>query len=66
MDAKTQGRAAHEPRVEDDVLVRGRGRYAADAPLPKQAYAYFVRSPHALSLIHISPWRRPAADKAAR
>jgi carbon-monoxide dehydrogenase large subunit len=51
MDAKTQGRAAHEPRVEDDVLVRGRGRYAADAPLPKQAYAYFVRSPHAFARI---------------
>ena len=51
MDAKTQGRAAHEPRVEDDVLVRGRGRYAADAPLPNQAYAYFVRSPHAFARI---------------
>ena len=32
MDAKTDGRAANEPRVEDDVLVRGHGRYAADAP----------------------------------
>jgi carbon-monoxide dehydrogenase large subunit len=51
MDAKTQGRAAHEPRVEDDVLVRGRGRYAADVPLPNQAYAYFVRSPHAFARI---------------
>ena len=51
MDAKTDGRAAHEPRVEDDVLVRGRGRYAADVPLPHQAYAYFVRSPHAFARI---------------
>ena len=51
MDAKTDGRAAHEPRVEDDVLVRGRGRYAADLPLPQQAYAYFVRSPHAFARI---------------
>ncbi len=51
MDAKTDGRAASEPRVEDDVLVRGRGRYAADAPLPGQAYAHFVRSPHAFARI---------------
>ena len=40
-----------QPRVEDDVLVRGHGRYAADAPLPAQAYAYFVRSPHAFATI---------------
>ena len=51
MDVKTDGRAAHEPRVEDDVLVRGKGRFAADVPLPHQAYAYFVRSPHALARI---------------
>ena len=30
---------------------RGRGSYAADAPLPNQAYAYFVRSPHAFARI---------------
>ena len=47
----SDGRAAHQPRVEDDVLVRGHGRYAADAPLPNQAYAYFVRSPHAFARI---------------
>ncbi len=51
MDAKTQGRAAHEPRVEDDVLLRGRGRYAADVPVPLQAHAHFVRSPHAFARI---------------
>ena len=51
MDAKLDGRAANEPRVEDDVLVRGHGRYAADVPLPAQAYAYFVRSPHAFANI---------------
>ncbi len=51
MDAKTHGRAARRPRVEDDVLVRGRGRYAADVPFPDQAYAYFVRSPHAFARI---------------
>ena len=36
-----------EPRVEDDALVQGRGRFVEDAPQPNQAYAVFVRSPHA-------------------
>ena len=34
-------------RVEDDYMLRGAGRYMADAPLPGQTYACFVRSPHA-------------------
>ena len=34
-------------RVEDDYLLRGHGRFMADAPLPGQTYACFVRSPHA-------------------
>ena len=53
MDATTDTaqHVAYHPRVEDDVLVRGRGRYAADAPVPNQAYAYFVRSPHAFARI---------------
>ena len=51
MDAKTDGRAARTPRVEDDVLVRGKGRYAADVTEPGQAFAYFVRSPHAFARI---------------
>ncbi len=51
MDAKTDHRVTREPRVEDDALVRGNGRYAADVPLPNQAYAYFVRSPHAFARI---------------
>src|SRR4029453_12130508 len=50
MDSKTvESRAHYEPRLEDDALVRGLGRYAADAPLTGQAYAYFVRSPHAFA-----------------
>jgi aerobic carbon-monoxide dehydrogenase large subunit len=50
MDSKTvEGRAHEQPRLEDDALVRGLGRYAADAPLTGQAYAYFVRSPHAFA-----------------
>ena len=40
-------RSKHEPRVEDDALVRGNGRFADDPRLPNQAYATFVRSPHA-------------------
>jgi len=36
----------HSSRVEDERLLRGEGRYMSDAPLPNQAYACFVRSPH--------------------
>src|ERR1700738_3207346 len=43
--------AEHRGRVEDDALVRGLGRYIADAPLPNQAFAFFVRSPHAFARI---------------
>jgi aerobic carbon-monoxide dehydrogenase large subunit len=54
MDAKSDATEQHAPfkgRVEDDPLVRGRGRYIADAPLPNQAFAFFVRSPHAFAKI---------------
>ena len=51
MDATTQHHEPKHVRVEDDPLVRGHGRYIADAPLPNQAYAYFVRSPHAFARI---------------
>jgi carbon-monoxide dehydrogenase large subunit len=56
MDAKTAAQTdanthSFHGRVEDDVLVRGHGRYVADAPLPNQAYAYFVRSPHAFARV---------------
>src|SRR5262249_17269667 len=50
MDSKTFENEAHcQPRLEDDALVRGLGRYAADVTLTGQAYAYFVRSPHAFA-----------------
>jgi carbon-monoxide dehydrogenase large subunit len=50
MDAQTvEGSAHYGPRLEDDPLVRGLGRYAADVPLPGQTQAYFVRSPHAFA-----------------
>jgi carbon-monoxide dehydrogenase large subunit len=53
MDATTDTNPhiVYHPRVEDDVLVRGRGSYIADAPLPNQVYAHFVRSPHAFARI---------------
>ncbi len=52
MDALTDASPhAFSGRVEDDVLVRGHGRYIADAPEPNQAYAAFVRSPHAFARI---------------
>ena len=34
-------------RFEDVRLVTGRGRYQDDITLPRQAYAVFLRSPHA-------------------
>jgi carbon-monoxide dehydrogenase large subunit len=34
-------------RLEDPALLRGEGRYTDDVSLPGQAYAAFVRSPHA-------------------
>jgi aerobic carbon-monoxide dehydrogenase large subunit len=51
MEAKSPDRATVEPRVEDDVLLRGQGRYIADGRWPNQAYACFVRSPHACARI---------------
>ena len=34
-------------RFEDKRLLRGAGRYIDDVDLPRQAYAYILRSPHA-------------------
>src|SRR5690242_13482974 len=39
------------PRFEDLRLVRGAGRYSDDISVPGQAYAAFVRSPHAHATI---------------
>jgi len=38
---------AFEPRVEDDALLRGLGRFVEDAPQENQAHGVFLRSPHA-------------------
>ncbi|HEV7664588.1 MAG TPA: xanthine dehydrogenase family protein molybdopterin-binding subunit [Chloroflexota bacterium] len=35
------------PRLEDERLLRGQGRYTDDWTLPDQTFAAFVRSPHA-------------------
>src|SRR4051812_8959304 len=48
MDSKTEAHHGKpEVRLEDDALVRGAGRFVDDARYPNQAFAVFVRSPHA-------------------
>jgi aerobic carbon-monoxide dehydrogenase large subunit len=46
-----QGIGKSVPRREDARLLTGKGQYANDMRLPGQAYAYFVRSPHAHATI---------------
>src|SRR5262245_10448805 len=50
-DTTAQSHAHRHPRVEDDPLVRGLGRYADDIDRQGKAYAAFVRSPHACARI---------------
>ncbi|MBV9347506.1 MAG: xanthine dehydrogenase family protein molybdopterin-binding subunit [Pseudolabrys sp.] len=48
MDTKTTAKhGQREVRLEDNALVRGAGRFVDDARFPNQAFAVFVRSPHA-------------------
>jgi carbon-monoxide dehydrogenase large subunit len=48
MDSKTEIRhGLREVRLEDNALVRGAGRFVDDVRFPNQAFAAFVRSPHA-------------------
>jgi carbon-monoxide dehydrogenase large subunit len=47
MTATPSTRTKNQPRVEDDALLRGAGRFVDDPRLPHQAYAAFVRAPHA-------------------
>jgi aerobic carbon-monoxide dehydrogenase large subunit len=49
--AKAIPGAKWRPRVEDESLVRGLGRFIADAPEPDQGIGYFVRSPYAFARI---------------
>ena len=47
------------PRLEDERLITGRGRYTNDTPPPGAAWAYVLRSPHAHA--HIRAIRCEAA-----
>ena len=48
MDTRTSDdRAHHTVRVEDDALVRGTGHFVDDVHPENEAFAAFVRSPHA-------------------
>ena len=40
------------PRLEDDALIRGAGRFVDDIQFPETLHASFVRSQHAHALIH--------------
>src|ERR1700724_2754779 len=53
MDGTVAGTGIGAPvrRREDLRLLSGNGRYSDDVNLPGQAYAVFVRSPHAHALI---------------
>jgi carbon-monoxide dehydrogenase large subunit len=51
MDSATNQQGTREVRLEDDALVRGHGRFVDDARFPNQAFAVFVRSPHAFARI---------------
>ena len=45
------GIGARVKRKEDHRFLTGKGNYTDDINLPKQTYAYFVRSPHAHAAI---------------
>ena len=47
----TNGIGASVKRKEDLRFITGNGRYTDDIHVPKQTYAYFVRSPHAHATI---------------
>jgi aerobic carbon-monoxide dehydrogenase large subunit len=46
-DTSTAGSPVPVLRVEDDALLRGRGRFLDDAAQPGEIHGVFVRSPHA-------------------
>lgn len=47
MDTRTSDDHHHTIRVEDDMLVRGAGHFVDDVHPENEAFAAFVRSPHA-------------------
>lgn len=56
-----QGIGASVPRVEDQRFITGKGRYTDDISRPGQAYAVFVRSPHAHAALKSIDKRKAAA-----
>ena len=56
------------PRFEDPRLLRGGGRYVDDMVLPRMAFGYVLRSPHAHARIRVDrhrprPRPRPACSR---
>jgi carbon-monoxide dehydrogenase large subunit len=51
MDAHATDHPHATIRVEDDTLVRGKGRFVDDVDPQGQAYGFFLRSPHAFARI---------------
>ena len=65
-DTTAESRTHRHPRVEDDALVRGLGRFVEDTRQGK-AHAVFVRSPHACARIRsIDSTRRAARPASSR
>ena len=64
-DTTAESRTHRHPRVEDDPLVRGLGRYADDIDRQGKAFAAFVRSPHASARIRSIDTPRRAALPAS-
>ena len=66
LDSRThsarQGIGQPVRRAEDRRLITGRGCYSDDVTLPRQAYAAFVRSPHAHARIRRIDVARRAGD----
>src|SRR5689334_10406620 len=59
--AARQGIGQPVRRAEDRRLITGGGRYSDDVTLPRQAYAAFLRSPHAHARIRSIDVRATAA-----
>ena len=54
------------PRVEDDALLRGRGRFLDDIKLPGLSHVCFLRSEHADALKSIRDSKQLDDDNAAK
>ena len=51
MDTHTTDHHHATIRVEDDTLLRGRGRFVDDDESQNRAFGFFLRSPHAFARI---------------